>query len=316
MKRRRCAVVLAMLFFIAALMSACGKEEYVAELGIDGSVYVSERVLRTGGIGNLKIAGDYLYYTQNGGNEVSRVSLADAFPEEGLPDFSKGNTILAVSSGEMDMPAEVEEALEEAASALYSASESDEMAGQGKIKFWLSLKSFVVDRDQRLYYVLQAYVNKDFAIEPAGYILCSQNGDGQQGYKAFWQEIEDLAVDGEGNVYVLTSEGICIVDSEGRKAGVVSLDGYQAGGMFSGKSCLGIWKGMYITAPTVIWREKALKYQKAKAVACSCRKQMRFRERGMIIIMPCPKGISFSIRQIRNRFYTNMTGRVMRFESF
>ena len=230
MKGRHCAIVLAMLFFIAALMSACGREEYVAELGIDDCVYVSERVLRTSDISNLKIAGDYLYYTQNGGNEVARVSLADAFPEEGFPDFSKGNTVLAVSSGKTDMTAEVEEALKEAASALCSASGLNETAGQGEIKFWLSLKSFVIDREQRLYYALQAYVDTGSAIEPAGCVLCSQDGDGQQGYKAFWQEIEDLAVDGDGNVYVLTSEEICTADSEGRKAGVVPRDGYQAAG--------------------------------------------------------------------------------------
>lgn len=148
----------------------------------------------------------------------------------------------------------------------------------------------MVDRDQRLYYVLQAYVNTDLAIEPAGYILCSQNEDGQQGYKAFWQEIEDLAVDGEGNVYVLSSEGICIVDSEGRKAGVVSLDGYQAGGNVLRQELFGDLEGHVYYSSYSNLERKSFEISKGKGGSLQLQKTEAFSGKGYDYYFAMPEG--------------------------
>lgn len=184
----------------ASLLSACGifSSQEERQLGVDGYVYVAEPVSDRGlpetdsqfYLSDFCIAGSYLYYKDNA---IRRIPLDD------IPDFSKRELIRR----------------------------SD------------FLQSFTVDDDLNLYcYTSSKYVYFSQAGAPADITLSKYSPEGELLFQLPFPQESDaelqsgrngkaLAVDNNGNVYMLTESAILKVNKEGQLTGKYSLDPSQ-----------------------------------------------------------------------------------------
>lgn len=210
------------------LLTGCGeKTEYTAELGVNGNYYKSQIISQApAGILDLKIMGDYLYYTQNADGTIKRVSIVSLLTEHKMPDFSRAENVLRLPSYSQNLPEEVKELMTtEGELVLPEKTESS-----SNLYYTLSPDYYSIDREQNLYYYARLYIGELSDMKGWGGILCKQNEEGEVLYRRYQPDAAGLAADGEGRLYVLTDGKIEILDSEGKLSASISTEEYQEWG--------------------------------------------------------------------------------------
>ena len=108
-------IVIFLLMLLSSLLAGCGKKEYVVEYGVDGYVYPARRLIAMKDVSNIRVIGDYLYYTQDTENSasVNRVSIAAMISGKSGLDFSKQETLVSLSRNPFLLPEGTPENLED-----------------------------------------------------------------------------------------------------------------------------------------------------------------------------------------------------------
>ncbi len=230
----------AVKFFIATfclalrVLTACGREEYVVEYGVDGYVYLSERLYSMDDVSELNIFGEDLYLTRDGGNRifVERISVPSLLSGGEKLNFSKKKEVLALKAEPFVLPEDALEVLE-------TYDFSDMVLGKGasgwdpseehRVYCTLSLTGFAADREQNLYYTLGITAGTLEEMEVLGELLCRRTAEGELSYWKYLPKIRNIAVDGQGRVCVLAEKDILVYDKEGNRASSVSVEACQSG---------------------------------------------------------------------------------------
>lgn len=224
MVKKKLAAMILLLTFFSFVLSACGKEEYKVEYGIDGGIYIPQLIQGPEGIDNLKISGEYLYYTRNSGGKIWRVSIDSLRSGEGEPNFSRGEEVLQVPSSPLIAPEYITDALEKGD---FPGFQSGEENGN-KVSGVLSLEDYAIDQEQDLYYFVRVYSGDYSSLEDMGGILCKQDKEGGQLYQVYFPDMESMAIDGAGRAYILAGDNIDVMDEEGNWLSRISIGNYNA----------------------------------------------------------------------------------------
>lgn len=225
------AAALFLLLLLAGLATACGETEYVVEYGVDGYVYLSRKLQSMENVKDFNIVGDYLYYMQDAGNKtaVKRISVASMTAGGGELDFSGNETVAEYKQIEFELPEGADESGEgiDFLSYLDNGKSGTRNVDMGKKYGRLSLTGYAVGAEGDVYCYLQASVGEYFSMDYVGGVLCRQNPEGGQASRVYMPEMLDVAVDVQGRVFVLTGEGILVLDRDGNQMMTISTDAYQ-----------------------------------------------------------------------------------------
>jgi len=247
MKKGKAAATSVLLAVIALLLSACGgTEPTVTEYGVDGYVYVPQKILIENlqyGISNFQLAGDSLYFSQYTSGVYAIKNLPIGVVEQAVEKWNfkeKGSTVLAVSSVPAKLPENTLETGQEPdyLSLLNVAMDPDRVASSASLmrsmvvepemdycNFYLL--SYIADINGGLTFAVSVEAGSYFDMDTAGYILCRLNSDGTTAYQLFLSEYPDFTVDKEGRTFLLNQEGICILDETGKSIQLITPGGYQ-----------------------------------------------------------------------------------------
>lgn len=205
------------------LLPACGREEYKAEAGVDGYVYVPGKLRMTVQPYELKVMENYLYYIcrkENTGERVIERADVSSLVSGGDFDSSCRETVLESFTRYGPLP-------DYAGEVLTKSGYEGKLLEEKKYSFYV--QDFAVDPGMNFYYYEHIYGNPDSGPELLGGILYRKSGKGEIDYQVYSREIDGLAVDGEGKAYILTGNQILVFDSRGKQAGNSSIEEFKAG---------------------------------------------------------------------------------------
>ena len=227
-----------LLLAVAVFAGACSKgaEPVDTQLGIDGYVYLPEKLLSASGVGEIKRYGDFLYCRVDGDvRKIALESMEDAAALEselGLENL--GETVLTVPQSVFEQ--KTASYPDNAPYPIYDTMRK-QILGLGKefYRFWM--KDYAVDSEENLYYYMEASVGEkeeegDFYtidMESIGGVLYKQTPEGETVYELALPSAKKLAVSPDSNLCVLCEEGILIINQEGQKAGKIDLAEYRGG---------------------------------------------------------------------------------------
>lgn len=236
-KAKRIAAAFVLTLLITAF-TACGKENYVAEYGIDGYVYLPKKISVEEGMDDLRVVGDYLYYMQSDFsiNEVKRISLTDITANGDQPDFANAETLeqfqtftfeLTEGNGENGNEADFLSPLDGTTRNITGPTSREGLEMEyGRLR----LEKYAVSPDGDLYCYLNALMGTYFSMDTVGGVLYRQAPEGGPAFRVYLPQMLDFAVDAEGRVLVLTKEEILVLDRNGNRMGEIPTDGYHTGG--------------------------------------------------------------------------------------
>lgn len=242
------------LLLITGALTACGGKKAEAvdtTLGIDGYVYLP-RQLSGSASSDFVVFGDYLYYYMN--STIFRVDMVSETNDEGLsqtaPDFSTKKSLAHISSS--SIPNKTAEYPAESDEPVYNDMR-DRILDTGKSRYSFYMSSYyAVDAEQNLYYYVNASAGEQvfgesgsffMDMESIGGMLYKQAPDGQILYSLFLPSVNGLAADARQRLYVLTEEGIQILDASGHRINTVNIDQYIE------KNSLGTITGRLLASP-------------------------------------------------------------------
>ena len=168
------------------LFSACGKEEiYQPEVGIDGYVYITQKLQTVMQIrGEIKVAGDYVYYArwdQTGNRTViERISLDT--PDGGGKEQTQPEIVRSIRSGMMKVPDYIAEKLQKELSALevedegtlrWAVADDGSLIDMNQVHCFFSFLEFDVDDEENLYYSEEVLRGKNYDLNPVGSTLAA-----------------------------------------------------------------------------------------------------------------------------------------------
>ncbi len=240
-RRKRIGMYLVVLLLFLCLLSACGKEEvYQPELGIDGCVYPAKRMLAVDMlVGNLKVAGDYLYYARNGekGMEISRLPVSSIRTGEEAEESSKAEVLYRVRSRRTEIPDYIMEQLsaralpgdEEGQSVWVETGDGDRV-DISKTHCLFSFRNFDVDREGNVYCWQDVMVGKDLELKSIGGTLSKWDSIGETEYQIYYFDMLGFEPCEDGGACILGEGRIVFVDREGVQTGEVSTEQYRGNG--------------------------------------------------------------------------------------
>lgn len=187
---------------------------------------------------NFFLSGDHIYFYYN--SAIYRADLAAGENGEKTPDFSTKAKLVGISPS---IPEKTESYPQESEMPFVNdMRERILSSGAGRYSFFLT-DHFSADVTQNVYYYIQASTGEENVYEsgtvstdmkPIGGMLYKQAPDGQIVYGLFLPSVNGMAADREGKLYVLTDEGIHILDDAGNRLDTVNIDGYtQDGDIYS-----------------------------------------------------------------------------------
>lgn len=226
------------MVLLAGLLLACGRKEYVVEYGVDGYVYPS-RLLYSGKlVDQLRIAGDFLYYTEyvENGYEVKKLSVTALAADGERLDFSQAETLAAYRSNAFLLP----EGSGEDGEKIDFLSLLDNDYGNQPINMEkkygrLELSEYAVSHKGDIYCYLDAYMGYYDNMNHCGGVLCRQNPEGERVFRMYLPDVQGLVVDAEDRLFVLTGEELQILDPNGNRLGTIPTEGYHMGGESHGE---------------------------------------------------------------------------------
>lgn len=219
---------------MAMFSAGCGQDDYKVEYGVDGYVYVPQKLQSMDNVEDMQVVGEALYYMQRTDNKttVNRVSVAELAAGEGRLDFSESKKMASFQNLTFELPEEVGEGGEEIdfLSAMDGGYQKSNAVNLEKNYGRLMLEKYAAAPDGTLCFFLSASMGGFFEQVPVGGVLCRQNAEGKQIYRVYIPEMLDLAVDTEGRGIVLTGEGIRILDGDGNQKEFLSTEECRTGG--------------------------------------------------------------------------------------
>lgn len=222
-------VVLA-LMLLAGSMSACGKQDYIVEYGVDGYIWPARKIQAIDGIDDIRLTGEYLYYLQNtgSGRVVGRIHVPDMLSEgSDVLDFSRREILASVSNMSLELPEDIEEEVDLVE--LMGSAVSGGRINPEKEYAFFSLAEYDADEEGNLYYSLNARKGPYLEMDAAGSVLCMRTTDGREAYRLQMPDIAGLAAGGNGRAFVLTEDGILILDQNGSQIGRIGTEEYPGG---------------------------------------------------------------------------------------
>lgn len=226
-------LVVFLLFLLAAMLTACGgskAEPVETQLGIDGYVYMPQQLTGSEG-SDFLLSGDHIYFYYNSG--IYRADLVSGENGEKEPDFSTKSLLIRAGSS---TPEKTENYPRESEKPFINDMRDRILSsGSSRYSFFLT-NYFSADTQQNVYYYIQTSLGEEVVyesgaismdMEPIGGMLYKQTPDGQIAYSLFLPSVNGLAADGEGRLYVLTNEGIHILDDAGNRLDTINIDSYM-----------------------------------------------------------------------------------------
>lgn len=204
----------------------------------------------------LRVNGDQMPVA---GYTVERTIL----PEDGdAVDFAGADTLFSVSAysfekdegtgtgegtiSENEVLAMLDMAMDRKSSPVKPGLNGFVMVNPEKDYFCFNLMDYVVDHEQNVYFVLDCRLGDYYSMESLGSVLCKRTADGGWAYRRFFSGLEplndSLAVDGNGGVYMLTTECILTADRDGHETGIIGTEEYK-GKNYSSERLLGDSRG-------------------------------------------------------------------------
>lgn len=257
-RKRILAVCLA---FAVCTLPGCGKEDsepdpapsyvYVPnQLGVESS----EGYSLPDGFSTPAVESGQLYFMCQAGDAqaIERIALSEAGT---AVDYNDAEILFSLSNDASEREWDGSE--EGVLAALDVAAEAGSMSGGQeenrvvhtdleKTYFRFSLWNYAVDQEQNVYFILDCSVGNYYTAESVGSVLCKRTAEGELAYRHFFAGLAPLhdsfTADGNGGVYILTADGIFLVDSDGHEAGMISTEEYK-GNSYSSEQLLGDSQG-------------------------------------------------------------------------
>lgn len=230
MKKGKMIWVVSALMLLAGLSSACGKQDYTVEYGVDGYIWPARKIQGMDGTEDIRLTGEYLYYIQNtgSGRAVGRILVSDMLTEgNGVLDFSGQEILFTESNKMLELPEDAGEEVDFAA--LMESGSAVSWGGIDPEKEYavFSLAEYDADEEGNLYYSMNVRKGPYLEMEAAGSVLCMRTKDGREAYRLWMPDIAGLAAGGNGRVFALTEDGILILDQDGSQVGQIGPEEYQ-----------------------------------------------------------------------------------------
>ena len=270
---KRKLTLAACLFSMAYVLSGCGKGNENSEEQTSAYVYVAQQLATSSsggyslpeGFQNPTVEGGQIYYMRdiydNQGIDSYTVERT-VFPEDGgTVDFAGAEVLFSVSAytfekdkegtggeersiSEDEVLSMLDTAMDEESTPVKPGLNGFVMVDPEKDYFCFNLRSYDVDQEQNLYFVLNCRLGDYYSMESMGSVLCKRTAEGEWAYRHFFGGLQpdSLAVDGSGGVYLLTAEGILSLDREGHETGMISTEEYK-GKKYSSEHLLGDSRG-------------------------------------------------------------------------
>lgn len=253
-RRYAAAVLPVLILFFLLMMTACGStEDWDTQMGIDGYVYASRIIQRslsdqTAAGGNNYVlsanaseynmfvaAGNYLYYRRESyaDADIRRLSISgDKDPELGSGEFLFQVSNMSFSLPEKEIGLGEETALSELLKG--AGREGGSMEGSvaipsGCTHYYFFLEDYAVDSEQVIYSMERLYTGTLEEMEENGGLLCRRNPDGKVIWQKYLPVSGELAVNREGNIFILTGNEIFVYNGEGQQIDKIDLEEYQGG---------------------------------------------------------------------------------------
>ncbi len=253
------SVSLVILFCSILLLSGCGGDEQETQEQVSSYVYVAKQLATSssGGYGlpdyfrKPAVVDGELYFMT--GYDIQAVEKA-ALPENDVTvEFDDTDTVICLSSSVIEIENDGGAGEEEILELLDRAMEAGRVSADGdrggtayvdpeKECCLFSLSDYAVDQEQNTYLAVEYSRGSYFAMESMGCVLCRRDEKGEWVYRRFFPGLQltgdSLAVDGDGGLYVLTAQGLLMVDGNGRETGIADTQVYK-GTSYSSERLLG-----------------------------------------------------------------------------
>ena len=251
---------ISILLMVCCSFAGCGKKEAeTAEEGASSYIYVPDRLATDSGGGcglpegfrRPVVGEEYLYFLQEN-QSVQSIGKALLSGENGTVELAEAESLFVISTSGMEMGGEEgyepsEEEISELQDRAMEEGMEKENEPQGQAvrmdpkKTYISffLKDYGVDQEGNLYLAVECSMGGYFQMTSVGCLVCRRTQEGQWEYRSFLPGMELVqeggAVDGRGGVYLLTEEGITVIDAAGQKTGMIRTDRYK-GNLFFGEN--------------------------------------------------------------------------------